>query len=390
MRSDRRARLAELVRPRALVALGDGLGSPRAVFAELSEAARAAGGVRLLLGWMPAAVSGLDFSAFADVRTVMPGWGLRRQVDAGLVRALPVRLSVVPALLHGPLRPDLLVAAIVPRPDGGLGFGSEVSWQRAAIAAGSTLAGVLAPAYPCCDAGPPLPDGQVVIVAETGDRPAALAFTEPLAEHRAIAAHVAALIPDGARLQVGPGALGVAVLAAVRCPVRVDSGLIPEGVVDLDDRGLLAGDPVGAYLAGGQRLLDWADGRPLLHPVEFTHDAGRLSADGPFIAVNTALEVDEQVQVNVEALPGSAVGGIGGHPDYSAAASRSTHGLSIVALPAVSHGRPGLVHRLSGPVSTPGHDVDVLVTEHGVADLRGLDRPERAQAVRRLWPAAAD
>lgn len=371
------------------MALGDGIGSPRAVFAELSAAALAAGGVRLLLGWTPVTASGLEFSAFADVRTVMPGWGLRRAVDAGLVRALPVRLSAVPALLHGALRPDLLVAAVVRTPEGSLAFGSEVSWLRAAVDAGATVAGVLAPGYPRCDAGPPLPDGKVVIVAETSAKPAALSFSAPGAEHRAIAAHVASLIPAGARLQVGPGALGVAILESVRCPVRIDSGLLPEGVVDLDKRGLLSGLPVAAYLAGGLRLLEWADGRPVLHPVEYTHDPGRLSADGPFVAVNTALEVDDQAQVNIEALPGAAVGGIGGHADYAAAASRSPGGLSIVALPTASHGRPGLVDRLSGPVTTPGHDVDVLVTEHGAADLRGLDRAERARAVRGLWSSTA-
>jgi acyl-CoA hydrolase len=95
--------------------------------------------------------------------------------------------------------------------------------------------------------------------------------------------------------------------------------------------------------------------------------------------------VDEQGQVNVEGLPGAAVGGIGGHPDYAAAASRSVGGLSIVALPTESHGKPGLVPALSGPVTTPGHDVDVLVTDSGVVDLRGLDRVERARAIRGLW-----
>jgi acyl-CoA hydrolase len=371
-----------------LAALGDGIGSPRSIFGELNAAAVAAGGVRLLLGWMPVPVSGLDFSAFTDVRTVMPGWGLRRAVDTGEVHALPVRLSAVPALLLGPLRPDLLVTAVVPRPDGGFGFGSEVSWQRAAVQAGATVAGVLSPAYPRCDAGLALPADQVVIVGETADRPAVLAFSEPLAAHRAIAGHVAGLIPEGARLQVGPGALGVAILDAVRCRVQIDSGLLPEGLVDLDKRGLLIGEPVGTYLAGGPRLLGWADGRPLLHPAEYTHDPGRLSAGGPFVAVNTALEVDEQAQVNVEALPGAAIGGLGGHPDYAAAASRLPDGLSIVALPAIRQGTPGLVPALSGPVSTPGHDVDVLVTEHGAADLRGLDRTERATAVRSLWPEA--
>lgn len=368
------------------VAVADGIGSPRAVSAELSEAARVAGGVRLLLGWTPVADPGLDVTAFADVRTVMAGWGLRRPIEAGLVRALPVRLSAVPALLRGPLRPDLLVAAVVPRPGGGFGFGSEVSWLRAAVAAGARIAGLLAPRYPRCDSGPALPEDQLIIVGSTMDRPVPLTFSAPQAAHHAIAGHVAALIPEGARVQVGPGALGAAVLDGLRSPVRIDSGMLPDAVVSLDRRGLLLGEPVAAYLAGGDQLLDWADGRPLLHPVEHTHDPGRLSSGLPFIAVNTALEVDEQGQVNVEGLPGEAIGGIGGHPDYAAAATRSPGGLSIVALPTTARGRPTLVRRLSGPVTTPGHDVDVLVTESGAADLRGLDRGERARAIRDLWP----
>ncbi|MCW2904859.1 MAG: putative acetyl-CoA hydrolase/transferase, partial [Streptosporangiaceae bacterium] len=110
------AGLAELIGPGSLVALGDGVGGPRAVHAELSEVAKRVGGVRLLLGWTPSTDPALDLTAFPDVRTVMPGWGLRRAVEAGVVRALPVRLSAVPALLHGPLRPDVLVATVVPRP----------------------------------------------------------------------------------------------------------------------------------------------------------------------------------------------------------------------------------------------------------------------------------
>jgi acyl CoA:acetate/3-ketoacid CoA transferase beta subunit len=371
-----------------LVAVADGIGSPRAVSAELSEAARAVGGVRLLLGWTPVADPGLDVTAFADVRTVMAGWGLRRPIEAGLVRALPVRLSAIPALLRGALHPDLLVAAVVPRPGGGFCFGSEVSWLRAAVAAGAWIAGLLAPRYPRCDSGPALPEDQLIIIGSTTDRPVPLTFSAPQAAHHAIAGHVAALIPEGARVQVGPGALGTAVLDGLRSPVRIDSGMLPDAVGSLACRGLLLGEPVAAYLAGGDQLLDWADGRPLLHPVEYTHDPARLSSGFVFIAVNTALEVDEQGQVNVEGLPGAAIGGIGGHPDYAAAATRSPGGLSIVAVPTTVRGRPTLVRRLSGPVTTPGHDVDVLVTEHGAADLRGLDRDERARAIRALWPLA--
>ncbi len=202
--------------------------------------------------------------------------------------------------------------------------------------------------------------------------------------HEAIARLIAPLIAPGARVQVGPSPVATALLGQLTVPVRLDSGLLPEGVVDLDERGLLAAEPVAAYLAGGPRLYDWADGRPLLHPIEYTHDLGRLSAD-PLFAVNTAVEIDLDGQVNVEGTAASALGGIGGHPDYAAAAARSVGGLSIVAVPTTHHGRCTLVTRLSRPVSTPAHDVDVLVTERGLADLRGLSRPERSKALTRLW-----
>ena len=71
------AQIADLIRPGMTVAVGDGFGAPRAVSAELSRAAARAGGVRLILGWVPRADPDLDLAAFADVRTVMPGWGLR-------------------------------------------------------------------------------------------------------------------------------------------------------------------------------------------------------------------------------------------------------------------------------------------------------------------------
>src|SRR5271166_4044657 len=135
----RTARLADLIRPGMTVALGDGFGAPVSATRELSAAAARCGGVRLVLGWVPRADPGLDFTAFADVITFMPGWGLRAGVARGLVRFAPARLSAVPALLHGPWRPDLLVATVVPAP-GGFAFGTEVSWQRAAIAAGAAVA----------------------------------------------------------------------------------------------------------------------------------------------------------------------------------------------------------------------------------------------------------
>jgi acyl-CoA hydrolase len=353
------------------------------VSAELSSAAAQCGGVRLILGWVPQADPDLDFTAFADARTFMPGWGLRQAVDAGKVSFAPARMSAVPALINGPWRPDLLVATVV-RTNDGFRFGSEVSWQRAAIDAGALVAAVVSGAAPRADAGPPLPADQVVVVGETAEPPRVLPEVMPGPAYKAIAALVAPLIEPGARLQVGPSPVATALLRELTVPVRLDSGMLPEAVVDLDERGLVDATPVASYLAGGPRLYAWADGRPLLHPLEFTHDLGRLSAD-PLFAVNTAVEVDLDGQVNVEGTGASALGGIGGHPDYAAAAARSVGGLSIVAVRTTHRGQPTLVRRLSRPVSTPAHDVDVVVNERGVADLRGFSRPERNRALTQLW-----
>ena len=77
--------------------------------------------------------------------------------------------------------------------------------------------------------------------------------------------------------------------------------------------------------------------------------------------------------------------GIGGQPDYAAAAAGSVGGLSIMAMPSLFGGRSTLVDRLSAPASTASHDIDVVVTERGSADLRGRDRTERRQLIESLW-----
>ena len=379
--------LDELVKPGMTVAVADGAGTPRTLFPELSRLAERHGDLRLLLGWMPAAEPGLDMARFADARTLMSGWGLRGPVADGTVSPVPARMSAAPALLHGPLRPDLLLASVVEDPDG-YRFGSEVSWLRAAVAAGVPVAAVVNRAAPHADAGPPLPRDAVTVLGEIDGadaRPREVVFDAPRPEHEAICRHAAALVPEGARLQVGPGQLGAAMLRAVRVPVRIDSGLLPEDVVDLDERGLLLDLPMAAYLVGSRRLYDWADGRPILHPLEVTHDLGRLSNGLPFVAFNTAIELDTAGQVNVEGTAAAVVGGIGGHADYAVAGARSLGGLSIIAVSSTHRGRSTLVRALSRPVSTPSQDVDVVVTERGAVDLRGLTRDERAAALRDLW-----
>lgn len=381
-----RARL----RPGSTVAIGDGVGAPQSlndgtsVGSTLSAVARDVGSVRLVLGWLPAPPDGIEADAFAEVVALMPGWGVRDVLARPTARFVPVRLSATPALLTGVLRPDVLITRLVER-DGQLYFGTEVSWQRELIESGIAVLALLDDTAPCADAGPPLDPGVVRVVGHSADGPIQLPQRDPGPTYEALADAVLRFVPDGARLQYGPGQLGTALLTRSERPLRLDTGLLTDAVVDLDKRGLLIDMPSATYLLGTNKLYEWADGRPILRGIAHTHDLTRLSQGEPFVAVNSAIELDPVGQVNVEGRGDEVVGGIGGHPDYSAAARLSRGGLSIIAVPTTVNGHSPLVAQLSRPASTPAHDVDLIVTESGHADLRGADWAQRMRLITELF-----
>jgi acyl-CoA hydrolase len=388
--ADCTAALRAALRPGMTVALGDGVGALRcvddggSVGAALSAAAREVGSVRLVLGWLPAPIDGLDADAFADVVALMPGWGVREVLRSPKARFLPTRLAAIPALLADVLRPQVLLTRMVRRDDL-LQFGTEVSWQRAVIDNGARTLAVIDTSAPAAAAESPLDPSSVEVLGTVGTGPVRVPQREPEPIHDALADAVLQLVPEGARIQYGPGQLGTALLRQARAPLHIDTGLLTDAVVDLDRRGLLAGTPSATYLLGSDKLYDWADGRPILRGLDYTHDLTRLSRGLPLVAVNTAIEIDQYGQINVEGLRDKVIGGIGGHPDYCAAARMSSGGLSIIAVPTRMNGRSPLVEQLNRPASTPAHDIDVIVTESGYADLRGADWSQRQQLITELF-----
>lgn len=384
------------------------------------------GPVEVYLGWVvrtpPWLEPGVELADGVSVTTLMAGPGLRRAVADGRVRSVPTRLSAVPGLLAGRLRPDVaVVGAVEPRSPsapasasasapGGWRLVGSPGWAMAAVEAateviverwalpagaglgspavglGSPAAGLGSPAVgggrrPLV-VGAPLPAERITGIVERSEPPDAPPIGSTSPAHSAIGRLVAGLVPEGATIQWGPGAVGAAVVGALDQPVRVRSGLVTDELVELDRRGLLVGAATAAYVWGGPDLADMVDARRLiLRPVEWTHDLTAISATERFVAINTALQVGLDGSVNIETAGGRIVSGPGGHPDFAAAASRSPGGLSIVALPSVVGGHPTIVVRPE-VVSTPGCDVDVVVTEHGVADLRNATPAERAERIR--------
>jgi acyl-CoA hydrolase len=372
------------------VALGDGVGALRcldhgtSIGASLSAVAREVGSLRLVLGWLPSPVDGLEADAFEEVAALMPGWGIRSVLRTPTARFVPARLSAIGALLAGALRPHLLITRLVER-DGQLHFATEVSWQAELVRAGVPVLAIVDGAAPTASALPALNSAQVTVIGRSTEGPVRLPPKAPEPVHEALADAVLRFVPAGARLQYGPGQLGTALLNRATVPLQIDTGLLTDAVVELERRGLLAATPSATYLMGSDVLYDWADGKPILRGIDYTHDLTRLSRGTPFVAVNTAIELDPYAQVNVEGVGDKVVGGIGGHPDYCLAGAMSRGGLSIIAVPSSTNGRSPLVEQLSRPASTPAHDVDVVVTESGHADLRGADWSCRRHLITELF-----
>lgn len=237
---------------------------------------------------------------------------------------------------------------------------------------------------------------QVDALVET-DEPLLPYPPPPVGEvERAIARHVAGLVPDGATVQVGVGAIPQAVLEALdgHRDLALHS-LLVDAAVPLVERGVVT----GARKRIHRGRMDVAEAMGTTRLFEFVHENAAVNMESSafvhdpevvrhldrFVSVNSALEIDLTGQVNAETLGARQVAGIGGQFDFVLAASRSTGGVSIIALP--STGRDGAASRIvprlapGAAVTTPRFLADWVVTEHGAARLRGLGEEQRATAL---------
>jgi 4-hydroxybutyrate CoA-transferase len=214
---------------------------------------------------------------------------------------------------------------------------------------------------------------------------------------RTIADHVAALVTDGATIQIGIGAVPQAILEALEghMDLGVHSGMLCDGMARLAAAGVLTGarktlDPhklAAGEILGTEPLFAFVDGNPsvLMLPATLSHGLDYLRGQANFVGINSALEVDLTGQVNAEWLDGRQVSGLGGSFDFVEAALYAPGGVSILALTSTAaRGTASrIVSRLAAgtAVTTPRHCVDYVVTEYGVADLRAKTLRERAAAL---------
>ncbi|AMM21854.1 4-hydroxybutyrate CoA-transferase [Frondihabitans sp. PAMC 28766] len=324
---------------------------------------------------------------------------LRKLSRSGRLEIVPCNYSGLPTMFaRGELPHDVgFVQVSPPDADGYCTLGTGVDYIADAVEHTPVLIAEINRRMPATRGSVRIALDRFAATVET-DRPL---LTVPAARvtdvERTIASFVSDLIDDGDTLQIGVGALPDAVLEQLdgRADLGVHSGMITDGIVRLMRAGVITGArkeiDMGLVVAGAAlgtgALYDSVSDLPIeFRAASYTHDPAVLSRLRSLVAVNSAIEVDLSGQVNSETRGGAYIGAVGGQADFSRAASLSGS-LSIIALRARSGERSTIVASLAGgPVSTSRTDVDAVVTEFGVAHLRGQGFAERA---RRLTAIAA-
>jgi acyl-CoA hydrolase len=310
------------------------------------------------------------------------------------VKFLPLCYGDILARLRAMEIDAALFMATPPDADGFCGFGPTVDFLADLWPKIPTRIAHLNPLLPRARGPCAIPFTQLTafIDAEQDLLGFPVGSADPVAD--TIAGYVARWIGDGATVQTGLGKIPTSSLRALRGRrnLRIHSGLIPDAVVDLEDaRALAPGEAVtGGVAIGSRRLYDRVGGeRYRFHPVSYTHFPRVIAEIENFVALNSALEVDLFGQAYSEMGLSGLMSGPGGASDFARAAW-AAGGLRIVALAASA--AKGKISRIVAPRANPGPislgrmDTDVVVTEFGAADLRGLPHGERARALISIAP----
>ncbi len=332
-------------------------------------------------------------------RALFIGANARAAVNEGRADYVPIFLSDVPELFVSGVLPldAVLINVSVPDAHGFCSLGTSVDATLAATQAATTVIAQLNRSMPRT-LGDSFIHVDEIDVATEVDQPPFEHLDQPIGEvERRIGQHVAALVPDGATIQMGIGTIPAAVGAALRDKrdLGIHTELFTDPVLDLVEAGAVTGAAkeinrgkiVTAFLMGSRRLYDFVDNNPMIEmrPVNYTNDTTVIRRFRRMIAINSALSIDLTGQVAADSIGTRFYSGVGGQMDFMRGAALSPEGRAIIALPSTAVG--GSVSRIvpvlaqgAGVVTSRAH-VRTIVTEFGVAELFGRSIRERAAAL---------
>jgi len=376
------------------IVFGQACGEPTTLVEALIDQGEGIGG---LSAFIATSFSGLfkpDSAAAFRLSSMGAIGALRSMTKAHALDVIPVHVSQVgPLITAGIIACDVAMIQVSPADaKGNHSCGLISDYVRAAVDKARVVIAEVNEQVPYTF-GETIPAAAIDVAVPVSRRPVEVPAAEVGPIDEAIAAHCAAYIGDGSVIQTGVGAVPDAILRQLhdRRDLGVHSGMLGDGLVDLIEAGVVtnarkeidAGVTINGALIGTRRLYDFCNENTSIRmtPTSYTHDAAVLGRLSRLVTINSALEVDLTGQVNAEQSGPAYLGGTGGQVDFVRAGARSPGGAALMVLAATAKGGTvsKIVPALSGPVTTARTEVDVVVTEYGAAELKGLTLAERAR-----------
>ena len=331
--------------------------------------------------------------------SLFTGASTRDAVREGRGDYTPVFFHAIPDLfLKGYLPPSVALVHLSP-PDkhGFCSFGISVDYTKPAASVAKTVVAQVNPNMPRTHGDAFIHVSELDYIVESEQAIIELQPPKIGPVEEAIGKNIASLVDDGSCLQLGIGGIPDAVLMFLheKNDLGIHTEMFSEGVVDLYDEGVITNarktinrDKMTAtFLMGTRRLYDFVDDNPAVNmfPVNYVNDPYIIGQNDNVVAINSAIQVDIMGQVVADTMGPVQFTGIGGQVDFMRGAARSKGGKAIIALPSTA--KRGEVSRVvakigeGAAVTTMRADVDYVVTEHGVAGLKGKMLRERAEAL---------
>jgi acyl-CoA hydrolase len=383
---------ATIVRPGDRVLVGQGAAEPLTLTRQLVAQKDRIGPFEIFFGplysdtFTDERAAGIRFSSYGAIGRAA---SLSRGGRLDIVREPYCGLAE--AFASGAQKADVVLIQLAAPLRGGLSFGLANDYLVAAARRARVVVAEINPDVPWTHGAEVPADFPLGLCVQAAYPPLDIAPASLSETEKQIAAHVAGLVPNGAVLEFGVGAVPDAILAGLtqHRDLGIHSGLLTERALDLIESGAVTnaqktfdrGVTVANILFGTARLRAFAHDNAAIRvaPPSYTHGLSVLRRVDNFTAINSAIEIDLAGRINSETADGSYLGGLGGLPDFIAGANAAAGGRAIIALPATARtGQSRIVPEVP-TVSVEADAADMVVTEWGVAELRGCDRSERAR-----------